>query len=176
MDLKEKLVELRSRQGLTQGEVAAKINVSRQTIYKWERGIAVPSAENLIALGRLYGVPLEELADSTLTLTGQPAVAVAEEPPVPEEAEAPPHEAVEEAETPPCKRADILKIWGAIGAVALTLLVAIASVITIVSAITKKPEKTEDGFPIISQDDLVREDIDLSQVIDGTGGTVTIEP
>lgn len=175
MDLKEKLVELRSRQGLTQGEVAAKINVSRQTIYKWERGIAVPSAENLIALGRLYGVPLEELADSTLPLTGQPA-AVEEEPPMPEEAEAPPHEAVEEAETPPCKRADILKIWGAIGAVALTLLVAIASVITIVSAITKKPEKTEDGFPIISQDDLVREDIDLSQVIDGTGGTVTIEP
>lgn len=165
MYLKEKLAELRSRQGLTQGELAAKINVSRQTVYKWERGIVVPSAENLIALGRLYGVPLEELADSTLPLTGQPAVAVAEEPPMPEEPEA-----------PPCKRAGILKIWGAIGAAALTLLVAVASIITIVSAITKKPEKTENGFPIISQDDLVREDIDLSQVIDGTDGTVTIEP
>lgn len=173
MDLKEKLVELRSRQGLTQGEVAAKINVSRQTIYKWERGIAVPSAENLIALGRLYGVPLEELADDSLPLTGQPA-AVEEEPPMPEEAEAPPHEAVEEAEAPPRKRAGILKIWGAIGAVALTLLVAVASVITIVTAIKKEPERPEDK--IVWTDDMVGEDIDLSQVIDGTGGTVTIEP
>lgn len=169
MDLKEKLVELRSRQGLTQGEVAAKINVSRQTIYKWERGIAVPSAENLIALGRLYGVPLEELADSTLPLTGQPA-AVEEEPPMPEEAEAPPPV---DGEVPGKRGRNIA---ARIGLAACLALVAIASVITIVSAITKKPEKTEDGFPIISQDDLVREDIDLSQVIDGTGGTVTIEP
>lgn len=176
MDLKEKLVELRSRRGLTQGEAAAKINVSRQTVYKWERGTAVPSAENLIALGRLYGVPLEELADSTLTLTGQPAVAVAEEPPVPEEAEAPPHEAVEEAETPPCKRADILKIWGAIGAVALTLLVAIASVITIWSAIFKEPEKPKDGHTIINQDNLQQEDIDPAEVQDWTDTTITIEP
>lgn len=169
MDLKEKLVELRSRQGLTQGEVAAKINVSRQTIYKWERGIAVPSAENLIALGRLYGVPLEELADDSLPLTGQPA-AVAEEPPMPEEAEAPPPVDGEA----PGKRGR--NIAARIGLAACLLLMAIASVITIWSAIFKEPEKPKDGHTIINQDNLQQEDIDPAEVQDWTDTTITIEP
>lgn len=76
MKLKEKLSVLRTEQGLTQNELALKVNVSRQSIYKWERGTATPTTENLISLSRLYGVPLDEL--------------ISEGPPVAAEPEAPP--------------------------------------------------------------------------------------
>lgn len=162
MYLKEKLAELRSRQGLTQGELAAKINVSRQTVYKWERGIVVPSAENLIALGRLYGVPLEELADSTLPLTGQPAVAVAEEPPMPEEPEAP---RPVDGEAPGKRGRNIA---AHIGLAVCLVLVAVASVITIWSAIFKEREKPENET--IRVEDMEPDYIDPSELIpfDGT--------
>lgn len=162
MELKEKLAMFRTRQGLSQNELASKINVSRQAIYKWERGTAVPSTENLVALSRLYGVPLDELVNGKSQHEEKPPVAEGTQAPPPAGGEA------------PGKRGR--SIAARIGLAACLALVTIAAVITIVSAIAKKPEKTEDGYPIISQDDLVREDIDLSQVIDGTGGTVTIEP
>ena len=41
--------------------VAETLGVSRQAVSKWERGEADPSTANLLALGRLYGVPAEEL-------------------------------------------------------------------------------------------------------------------
>lgn len=69
-------------------------------------------------------------------------------------------------EAPTRKKHLPLKIMGAAAAAAFILLVSAASVITIASAIKKEPEYTEDGFPIIDQNDLRVEDIDLSQVID----------
>ena len=53
MDLKENLQHFRKRQGLSQIELAEALAVSRQTISKWETGAALPSAENLAALGQL---------------------------------------------------------------------------------------------------------------------------
>lgn len=160
MDLKEKLVELRSRQGMTQGELASKINVSRQTVYKWERGIAAPSAENLIALGRLYGAPLEELADSTLPLTEQPAVAVAEEPeaPPPVDGEAP-------------KKLG-RSIAAHIGLAACLVLVAVAAVITIWSVMFKESEEQKDK--IIWTEDMEPEYIDPAEIIDDFEGRMMI--
>ena len=84
MGLKEKLAVFCRQQGLTQDELALKICVSRQTISKWERGAAVPSTESLVALGRLYGIPLDELANGELSPQEEPAaVAVAEGPEAP---------------------------------------------------------------------------------------------
>lgn len=77
MELKEKLVMLRREQGLTQDELAQKVGVTRQAVSKWERGVIAPSTVNLIALGRLYGVPLDDLANSGLRLEERPAVAAA---------------------------------------------------------------------------------------------------
>ena len=54
MDLKESLSFYRKEQGLSQVELAEARDVSRQTISKWETGAALPSAENLLALSRLY--------------------------------------------------------------------------------------------------------------------------
>lgn len=61
MKLEEKLVSLRKAKGLSQMKLAEMMNVSRQAISRWEVGAAVPSADNLKFLGRLYDVPLEYL-------------------------------------------------------------------------------------------------------------------
>lgn len=61
MDLKETLQRYRKRQGLSQIELAEALYVSRQTVSKWETGTVLPSAENLMALSKLYGVPVDAL-------------------------------------------------------------------------------------------------------------------
>lgn len=163
MKSKEQLAELRTRQGLTQGELASRINVSWQTVYKWERGTAAPSTENLIALSRLYGVPLEELVNGELPPQEASVAVAAEEP------EAPPPT---DGETPKKQGRNI-----AVAAVlaACLLLVTIASVITIWSAIFKEPEKPKDGLTIINQDDLQWENIDLEELMPFDGAVKIID-
>ena len=69
-----------------------------------------------------------------------------------------------------------LKIMGAAAAAAFILLVSAASVITIVSAVAKEEEPEEPEDNIIWTDDMVTEDIDLSQVEDWTDGVTIIDP
>ena len=57
----ERLIQLRQEQGLSQSGLAEALGVSRQAISRWETGAAMPSAENLLCLSRLYGVPMDEL-------------------------------------------------------------------------------------------------------------------
>ena len=59
--LGNKLYQLRKRSGISQEELAEKLNVSRQAISKWERGEALPDTDNLISISKLYGVSLDEL-------------------------------------------------------------------------------------------------------------------
>lgn len=61
MVLKEKLVVLRKEKGLTQLQVAEKVNVSRQAVSGWETGTMMPSTDNLKSLSLLYGVPIDRL-------------------------------------------------------------------------------------------------------------------
>ena len=61
MRLNEKLVRLRKEKGLTQSKLAETVEVSRQTVSKWEAGIAIPSSENLRELSGLYGVSVDNL-------------------------------------------------------------------------------------------------------------------
>ena len=67
MELKETLVYYRKRQGLSQIELAEELSVSRQTVSKWETGSALPSAENLLALSKLYGVSADALLNAERT-------------------------------------------------------------------------------------------------------------
>lgn len=48
--LNENIRELRKSKGLSQEELAFKLNVVRQTVSKWERGLSVPDAEMLVAI------------------------------------------------------------------------------------------------------------------------------
>ena len=68
MDLAERLAALRKRAGLSQGDVAERLNVSRQAVSRWETGFTVPSTDNLSRLGRLYGVTLDELLSYSAAL------------------------------------------------------------------------------------------------------------
>lgn len=61
MELKEKLVDLRKKKGLSQAELAEAINVSRQAISRWEVGSAILSADNLMWLSKFYEVSMDEL-------------------------------------------------------------------------------------------------------------------
>lgn len=68
MDVAERLAALRKRAGLSQGDVAERLNVSRQAVSRWETGFTVPSTDNLSRLGRLYGVTLDELLSYSAAL------------------------------------------------------------------------------------------------------------
>ena len=59
MSLAEKLVYLRKQKGLTQMELAERLNVSRQAISRWEVGAAIPSTDNLKFLGDIYEVHVD---------------------------------------------------------------------------------------------------------------------
>ena len=61
MNLMEKMIGLRKAAGLSQEAIADKLNVTRQTVSRWEQGIAVPSADNLKALAAFYGVSVDYL-------------------------------------------------------------------------------------------------------------------
>lgn len=53
------LCELRKRSGLTQAELAEKINYSDKAVSKWERGDGVPDVSVLMQLSQIFGVNLD---------------------------------------------------------------------------------------------------------------------
>ena len=59
--LSEKLYALRKKAGLSQEELAEKLDVSRQAVSKWESGSARPDVDRLKALSRFYGIPMDSL-------------------------------------------------------------------------------------------------------------------
>lgn len=63
--LGQRLYDLRRKQGLSQEQLAERINVSRQTVSKWESGQSTPDLEKLMALSELYSLSLDELVGKT---------------------------------------------------------------------------------------------------------------
>ena len=61
MNLTQKLRVLRNQSGLSQAYLAEQADVSRQTIYKWERGTTHPTTGNLDVLCRIFGITMDEL-------------------------------------------------------------------------------------------------------------------
>lgn len=61
MNFHEKLYDLRKSSGLTQEEMAERLEVSRQTISNWETGSASPSLDKALELSELFSVSLDEL-------------------------------------------------------------------------------------------------------------------
>lgn len=59
--LSENIRRLRESKGLSQGELAVRLNVVRQTVSKWERGLSVPDADLLNALSEALGQPVSAL-------------------------------------------------------------------------------------------------------------------
>ena len=65
MKIEDKLLKLRKEKGLSQEEVADRLNVSRQTISKWETGQSTPDFDKIIPICELYEISCDELLKST---------------------------------------------------------------------------------------------------------------
>ncbi|NLC66270.1 MAG: helix-turn-helix transcriptional regulator [Clostridium sp.] len=61
MTLDEKILELRKASGISQEQLAEQLNVSRQSVSKWELGNAVPDVSKIILLSELFSVTTDEL-------------------------------------------------------------------------------------------------------------------
>lgn len=61
MSLGDKIKEYRKSSGLSQEELAEKLNVSRQAITKWENNKGIPDISNLIAISDEFSLSLDEL-------------------------------------------------------------------------------------------------------------------
>ena len=61
MKFNEKLLEIRKKQGLTQEELGMELQVSRQTISKWESGQSYPDFQRLVMLSDYFNMTLDEL-------------------------------------------------------------------------------------------------------------------
>ena len=61
MELGEKLKKSRNNKGFSQTNVAEHLNISRQSISKWENGNSYPDLDNLVRLSEYYEVSIDEL-------------------------------------------------------------------------------------------------------------------
>ena len=64
--LSENIKVLRKSKGLSQQELAVKLNVVRQTVSKWEQGLSIPDADLLLALSQALETPVSALLGETV--------------------------------------------------------------------------------------------------------------
>lgn len=64
--LNENIKSLRKSKGLSQEELAIKLNVVRQTISKWEKGLSVPDSDMLISISEVLETPVSILLGKTI--------------------------------------------------------------------------------------------------------------
>ncbi|MDO4156742.1 MAG: helix-turn-helix transcriptional regulator [Oscillospiraceae bacterium] len=67
MIFSDKLRLLRNQAGLSQEGLADKLNVSRQSVSKWESGISFPEIEKIIAISELFHVSIDSLLKEKIT-------------------------------------------------------------------------------------------------------------
>lgn len=77
MTLGERIYKLRTEKEMSQGDLADALEVSRQSISKWETNGSVPELDKLVKLSGIFGVSLDEL------VTGKEKAEKAEEKPLP---------------------------------------------------------------------------------------------
>ena len=68
MNINEKILLLRKKEGLSQESLAEKLKVTRQTISNWEAGITYPDLEEALTLSKIFKVSLDDLTDNKLEL------------------------------------------------------------------------------------------------------------
>ncbi len=64
--LNENIKAIRKAKGLTQEELAIRLNVVRQTVSKWEKGLSVPDAEMLMSISEVLETPVSTLLGETI--------------------------------------------------------------------------------------------------------------
>ena len=64
MNLGDKILQLRKKNGLSQEQLGEKVNVTRQTISNWELGETAPNPEQLKLLSKALNISIDELLDN----------------------------------------------------------------------------------------------------------------
>lgn len=64
--LNENIKAIRKSKGLSQEELAVKLNVVRQTVSKWEQGLSVPDSDMLISISEKLETPVSVLLGETI--------------------------------------------------------------------------------------------------------------
>lgn len=101
MKLSEKILFLRKQNGMSQEELANKLGVSRQAIYKWENAITSPEIEKIRVLSDLFSVTFNDLLNDNIDLSNPTIVSTNNE--ATGEAQAPTPEPPEPTPEPPKK-------------------------------------------------------------------------
>lgn len=76
MSLGDRIVELRKSRGMSQGDLAEAMEVSRQAVSKWENELASPDTVKLIQLAEVLDTDVEYLATGRNTVLRRPPVVV----------------------------------------------------------------------------------------------------
>lgn len=66
MNFSENLQKLRKEKNISQEKLAEELNVSRQTVGKWENGVSCPEAECLVEISDFFGVSIDTLLKGTV--------------------------------------------------------------------------------------------------------------
>ena len=67
MNLGENIYHYRTANNMSQGALAAALEVSRQSVSKWENNTSVPELDKLLKMSQLFGVTLDELLSPTIS-------------------------------------------------------------------------------------------------------------
>ena len=80
MELSDKIIKHRKANGWSQEDFAEKLNLSRQAISRWENGTALPDAQNILQISKLFQVTTDYLLNDDYENDGDiPAVKTAAE-------------------------------------------------------------------------------------------------
>lgn len=140
MTIGQRIRNTRIEQEVSQELLAEMVDVSRQTVSKWENGAAYPSGENLTALSRVFGLPVEALINDGWT-PPEPEIQFVE---VPVEVSVP--------------RPRNYRLWALLAAVILTAGILMGALFF--------REQTENSVPVSEMESEVIDDTDIAGSID----------
>lgn len=76
----ERIYDLRNRNNMSQGNLADKLDVSRQTISKWENNMCLPEAEKLLQLSEIFGVSTDYILKGRTIVEPEPVYIYVKDP------------------------------------------------------------------------------------------------
>lgn len=72
MNLGEHIYKFRTQKNMSQGDLADALDVSRQSVSKWENNSAVPELEKLVKMAQIFGVTMDELISGNAPQSSPP--------------------------------------------------------------------------------------------------------
>ena len=69
MKISEKIVILRKRMGYSQEDLANELDISRQSVYKWETDAAVPDLAKIKKMAKLFNISFDKLLNDEIDIT-----------------------------------------------------------------------------------------------------------